>query len=167
MKDHAILRGVKDVWVQAGAYVGKPVSGDVLTMAQPLDGMTQDSPASETQPPMPSEWTRTYRSESGTEGRVFTSLYGTPEDLTNDGYRRLIVNGIFWACGLEQAITADLNIAFVGPFRPNTFGNQWHARGIKPEAYAGFDSPIPAHNKIVKPARRRPARRRANRNRQE
>ena len=40
MKKHPILRGVKDVWVQAGAYVGKPVSGDILTMAQPLDGMT-------------------------------------------------------------------------------------------------------------------------------
>ena len=62
MKQHPILRGVKDAWVQAGAYVGKPISGDILTMAQPLDGMTQDSPASKTQPPQPSEWTRTYKS---------------------------------------------------------------------------------------------------------
>ncbi|MCB1233762.1 MAG: cytochrome C precursor, partial [Verrucomicrobiae bacterium] len=32
---HPILRGVKDVWVEVGGYVGDPVSGEVLTMAQP------------------------------------------------------------------------------------------------------------------------------------
>ncbi|MCA9147263.1 MAG: ThuA domain-containing protein, partial [Planctomycetales bacterium] len=151
MKSHPILRGVKDVWVQAGGYVGKPTDGDILTMAQPLDGMTPDSTPSETQPPMPSEWTRTYKSASGKEGRVFTSLYGTPEDLTNDGYRRLMCNGIFWTLGMEDAITPDMNVAIVGPFKPNTFGNQTHARGIKPEMYAGFESPIPANNNTRKP----------------
>jgi hypothetical protein len=115
LKQHPILRGVKDIWVQAGGYVGKPTSGDILTMAQPLNGMTPDSPADATKPPMPSEWTRTYKSASGKEGRVFTSLYGTSEDITNEGYRRLLVNGMFWAVGLEDKITPDLNIAFVGP----------------------------------------------------
>ena len=52
---HPILRGVKDVWVQAGGYVGKPVDGEILTMAQPLDGMTADSPADTKKPPQPSE----------------------------------------------------------------------------------------------------------------
>lgn len=149
---HPILRGVKDVWVQAGGYVGTPVSGEVLTMAQPLNGMTPDSPPDETKPPMPSEWTRTYRSASGKEGRVFTSLYGTPEDILNEGYRRLLINGIFWALGLEEAVQPNLDVSFVGPFKPNTFGNQTHAVGIKPEQYAGWESPIPAHNTINKPA---------------
>jgi len=145
-KTHPILRGVKDVWVQAGGYVGKPIDGEILTMAQPLNGMTPDSPVDATKPPMPSEWTRTYSSGSGKTGRVFTSLYGTPEDLLNDGYRRMLVNGCFWALGMEDAITADANIAFVGPFKPNTFGGGAYARGIKPEMYAGFESPIPAND---------------------
>jgi len=149
---HPILRGVKDVWVQAGGYVGKPTDGEILTMAQPLNGMTPDSPADETKPPMPSEWTRTYKSASGKAGRVFTSLYGTSEDITNEGYRRLLVNGIFWTLGLEDAIQPDLDIAFVGAGKPNTFGGGAYARGIKPETYAGFTSPIPAHNDIKKPA---------------
>ena len=149
MKEHPILRGVKDVWVQAGAYVGKPIDGDILTMAQPLDGMKPNSPASSTQPPQPSEWTRTYKSGSGKSGRVFTSLYGTSEDITNEGYRRLIVNGIFWSLGLEEAIKPDLHIAMVGPFKPNTFGGGTYARGIKPEMYAGFDSQIPANNNTI------------------
>lgn len=148
---HPIMRGVKDVWVQAGGYVGKPTSGEILTMAQPLNGMTPDSPADTTKPPMPSEWTRSYKSASGKEGRVFTSLYGTSEDITNDGYRRLLVNGIFWTLGLEDKITPDLNIAFVGPFKPNTFGGGAYARGIKPEMYAGWDSPIPANSNTKKP----------------
>lgn len=146
MKQHPILRGVKDIWVQAGGYVGKPISGDVLTMAQPLNGMTPDSPADSTKPPMPSEWTRTYKSESGKEGRVFTTLYGTSEDITNEGYRRMVVNGCFWALGLENEIKADMNIAFVGAGKPNTFAGGAYARGIKPEMYAGFTSPIPANN---------------------
>lgn len=150
-KTHPILRGVKDIWVQAGGYVGKPTDGEILTMAQPLNGMTPNSPADTTKPPMPSEWTRTYRSATGKSGRVFTSLYGTPEDILNDGYRRLLVNGCFWALGLEDKIVPDANIDFVGPFKPNTFNGGGYARGIKPEMYAGFESPIPANNQTKDP----------------
>ena len=148
---HPILRGVKDIWVQAGGYVGKPTDGEILTMAQPLNGMTPESPADATKPPQPSEWTRSYKSAAGKTARVFTTLYGTSEDITNDGYRRMLVNACFWALGLEDAIKADLNVAFVGPFKPNTFGNQTHARGIKPEMYAGFESQIPANNNTKNP----------------
>ena len=139
-----ILQGVKDIWVQAGGYVGKPTSGTILTTAQPLNGMTPDSPADAKKPPMPSEWTRSYTSKSGKEGRVFTSLYGASEDILNEGYRRMIVNAALWAAGLEKAIKPDLNIAFVGPYQPNTFGNKGYSPNTKPSAYAGFDSPIPA-----------------------
>jgi hypothetical protein len=135
-----------------GGYVGKPVDGEVLTMAQPLNGMTPDSPVDATKPPMPSEWTRTYKSASGKSARVFTTLYGTSEDITNDGYRRLVVNGCFWAIGLENSITPELSIAFVGPFKPNTYNNAAYARGIKPEMYAGYESQIPANNQTKAPA---------------
>ncbi len=151
-KSHPILRGVKDIWVQAGGYVGKPVDGEVLTMAQPLNGMTPDSVADSTKPPMPSEWTRSYKSASGKISRVFTTLYGTPEDILNDGYRRMLVNGCYWALGMEASIKPEANIAFVGPFKPNTFAGDGFARGIKPAMYAGFESPIPANNDVKKPS---------------
>ncbi|NDB77938.1 MAG: hypothetical protein EB141_20215, partial [Verrucomicrobia bacterium] len=150
-KDHPILRGVKDIWVQVGGYVGKPTDGEILTLAQPLNGMTPDSPADATKPPQPSEWTRNYKGANGQTGRVFTTLYGTSEDITNEGYRRLVLNGIFWAIGLESAIKPDLNIAFVGPFKPNTYNGGAYARGIKPEMYAGFESPIPANDNTKNP----------------
>ncbi len=145
-KDNPILRGVADVWVQAGGYVGKPTSGTVLTVAQPLNGMKQDSPPDASKPPMPSEWTRSYAAADGHQARVFTSLYGASEDLLNDGYRRLVVNGCFWALGLESAITPQLAVGFVGPYKPNTFGDHAFARGIKPAMYADLASPIPANN---------------------
>ena len=148
---HPILRGVKDIWVQVGGYVGKPTDGEILTLAQPLNGMTPDSPADATKPPQPSEWTRSYKSASGKTARVFTSLYGTSEDITNEGYRRMLVNSCFWALGLEAGIKPDLNIAFVGPFKPNTFNGGGYARGIKPEMYAGFASQIPANDNIKNP----------------
>ena len=152
---HPILSGVKDVWVQAGAYVGKPVESEILTMAQPLDGMQQDSPIAKEKDPMPSEWTRSYTSKSGEEGRVFMSQYGTSEDITNEGYRRMLVNGMLWAMGMEASITADAKIDIVGPFKPNTFNFNGHAQGIKPEAYAGFESPIPAHNDVKRPKKKK------------
>ncbi len=141
---HPILRGVKAIFAHEGGYVGKPTDGEILTMAQPLNGMTRESPADTTKPPMPSEWTRTYQSASGKIGRVFTTLYGVPENLLNDGYRRMMVNATFWALGLESAIKPDLNVALVGPFKPSTFGNHRYIASIKPSAYAGFESPIPA-----------------------
>ncbi len=141
---HPILRGVKEIWAHEGGYVGKPTDGEILTMAQPLNGMTRESPADSTKPPMPSEWTRTYKSASGKIGRVFTTLYGVPENLLNDGYRRMMVNATFWAVGLETAIKPDLNVALVGPYKPSTFGNNRYIAAVKPSDYAGFDSPIPA-----------------------
>ncbi len=152
---HPILRGVRDVWVQAGGYVGKPVDGDILTIAQPLNGMTPDALPDSSKLPMPSEWTRSYTSKSGRIGRVFTTLYGTSEDITNDGYRRMLVNGCFWALGLERLIKADLAIGLVGAATPNTFGGGVYAKGIKPEMYAGFTNPIPANHdtKKIEPTR--------------
>ncbi|MBB5032361.1 PVC-type heme-binding CxxCH protein [Prosthecobacter vanneervenii] len=154
---HPILRGVTDIWVQAGGYVGKPTDGEILTMAQPLNGMTKDSPADTTKPPMPSEWTRTYKSSSGKTGRVFTTLYGTSEDITNEGYRRMVVNGIFWALRLEDSIKPDLDVSFVGPFEPNTFAGGGYARGVKPEMYAGYASVIPANHNTKGPAKKQEA----------
>ena len=149
-----ILRGVKDVHVQAGGYNAEPQKDwNILTMAQPLMSMDFDGKPDDTKPPMASEWTREYTGKNGKKGRVFTSLYGASEDILNDGYRRMIVNGVYWSVGLEKQIKADSNIAFVGPYKPNTFRNKGYARGIKPAAYNGFTSPIPANNNVSVPAK--------------
>jgi hypothetical protein len=136
---------VKDIWVQAGGYVGKPTDGEILTMAQPLDGMTQDSPASKTQPPQPSEWTRSLQERFGqSRPRFHLAL----RHIRGHHKRRLPSHDgerMFWAVAWKTRSRLDLNIAFVGAAKPNTFGGGAYARGIKPEMYAGFESPIPAN----------------------
>lgn len=149
---HPILKGVKDVHVQAGGYNAEPAEDwTILTMAQPLMSMDFDGKPDSTKPPMASEWTREYTAANGRKGRVFTSLYGASEDLLNPGYRRLLVNGIYWSLGLEKQIQADSNIDFVGPYQPNTFRNKGYARGVKPSDYASLQSPIPANHQVDEP----------------
>lgn len=155
--DHAILRGVKDIWVQAGGYNAEPADDwNILTRAQPLMSMEQDGTPDPEKPAMAGEWTRTYTGANGEKGRVFTSLYGASEDLLNDGYRRMLVNAVYWSVGLEDAIKADSPIDFVGAYKPNTFSGKGFAAGIKPAAYDGFTSPIPAHNNVAPKAAPKP-----------
>ncbi|MBT5902207.1 MAG: hypothetical protein HOH58_08885 [Opitutaceae bacterium] len=151
---HPILRGVTDVHVHAGGYNAEP-AGDwnILTMAQPLMSMLPDGAPDPEKPPMASEWTRTYRGERGEEGRVFTSLYGASEDILNAGYRRMIINGVYWSLGLEDRIEGDSDISFIGSYEPNTFGQRREAKGVRPFDYEGFATPIPANHNTAKPGK--------------
>lgn len=137
---HPILRGVKDVWVQSGGYTAAPMEGStVLAVGRILDGMTPDSPPAPGKKEMPVAWSRTYAKG----GRVFTTTHGASEDLLNDGFRRMSVNAVLWAAGLEAGIQPSGPIAFVGPFTPTTFAFKGFVRGVKPADLAGWDSPIP------------------------
>jgi type 1 glutamine amidotransferase len=140
---HPILRGVKDVWVQSGGYTAAPIDGSrVLALGQILDGMRPDAPAARDKQEMPVAWYRTYQGAAGGPGRVFTTTHGASEDLLNDGFRRMAVNGILWAAGLEAHIEPEGPIGFVGPFAPSTFSFGGHVKHVKPADLAGWDSPI-------------------------
>jgi hypothetical protein len=139
-----ILTGVGETaFCHAGAYVGKPGPDfTVLTMSQPLVSMEPDAAPDTTKPPMPSTWTRHHTAKDGSKHRVFHSTQGASEDILDENYRRLLINGILWAAGMEKEIKADLDISFVGPYQPRTFSFKGEAKGVKPEDLAGFDSPI-------------------------
>jgi hypothetical protein len=145
---HPILTGVKDVWVQSGGYTADPIEGShVLAVGQILDGMTPDSPAAADKKALPVAWYRTYRVAGGKPGRVFTTTHGASEDLLNDGFRRLSVNAMLWAAGLERSIRPASDISFVGPYHPTTFGFNGHVKEMKPSDLAGWESPIPRQSK--------------------
>lgn len=140
---HPILRGVQSMWAEVGGYNAAPIEdSEVLAMAQPLQGMTPDSPSDETKKAQPGAWVRTYRGGSGKEGRVFTTTYGGSGDLLNDGFRRMLVNACFWAAGADSAIKPDNEIAIVGAYRPTWHGGARRAKEVRPEDLAGWDSPI-------------------------
>jgi hypothetical protein len=140
---HPILRGVSHAWSELGGYNAWPIDGsDILMMAQPLAGMTPQAADDESKVAMAGAWVRTYRSEGGAEGRVFTTTYGGPGDLVNAGFRRLMVNACLWAIGCEDRIQSDLETSLVGPFRPSWMKVNQRSGHVKPQDLAGWDSPI-------------------------
>ncbi len=143
-KGNVILTGVADnAFTQAGAYVGKPdASFTVLTNSQPLVSMDPKADPDTTKPPMPSTWTRSYETKDGKPHRVFHSTQGASEDILDENYRRMVINGTLWAAGMEDSIKPDLDISFVGPYHPNTFKFAGHAKMVKPSDLAGWESPI-------------------------
>ena len=143
-KDHPILRGIKngDIWGDTDVYsVRLPLPGDSqpLVLGQVLEGMTPESPvvegedAKKNDPMMPVAWTKTYSIEGGPKGRVFTTTMGAATDLASAGMRRLLVNGIYWALGMESQITAASNVDVVGTFKPSPFKAGGAVKGVKPE----------------------------------
>ena len=140
---HPVLTGVKAAWSELGGYNAHPIEGsEVLMLAQPLQGMQPDAPPDATRPPVAAAWVRSYTGRSGKAGRVFTTTYGGPGDLENDGFRRMLVNACFWAAGLEKSITRELVTDLVGPYRPTWMGVNKRSAHVKPADVAGFDTPI-------------------------
>ena len=126
---------------------GAAACSTVLALAQPLNGMTPDSPAAADKKPCPGAWVRQYEYSPGKPGRVFASTYGASEDIVNDDYRRMLVNACFWAAGLEDQITPTANIDFVGSYNPVTFSFGGNRKQVKPSDLAGWESPIMSKDK--------------------
>jgi hypothetical protein len=142
-KDHPILRGINDgdIWGPTDVYeVRLPLPGDSrpLLLGKVLAGMTPGSPAvsgadaRKNEPMRPIAWTKTYSIDGGPTGRVFTTTMGAATDLASPGLRRLLVNGCYWALGLEDAIPAAANVEIVDAFEPTPFKHGGHRRGLKP-----------------------------------
>ena len=139
-KDHPVLRGINDgdCWGPTDVYaVRTPLPGDSqpLLLGQVLTGMTPGSvpvAGEKNQPMMPVAWVKTYSIEGGPKGRVFTTTMGAATDMVSSGVRRLLVNGCYWAVGLEDKIPPAANVDFVGAFEPTAFGFGGARKGLKP-----------------------------------
>lgn len=142
-KGHPVMRGVKDMHAMCGAYSAVPIEGSViLGKNQVLDSMKPDGKPLDGKPPSPCIWVREYDSKSGKKGRVFASTQGASQDIVNEGYRRCILNGVFWSMGMEDDIKADMNVDFVGPYQPTKFSFGGGRKKVKPSDLAGFASPL-------------------------
>ncbi|MFN8347562.1 MAG: ThuA domain-containing protein [Spirosomataceae bacterium] len=141
-REHPILRGVKDMWVQSGGYTAYPNEAAVLVRGQVLNGMTVDAEPDKTKELLPVAWVKNYRIPSGKSGRAFATTHGASEDILNEGFRRMLVNAMFWAMGMEKEIKADNNVDFVGPYKPTTFNFTGYKANVKPADLAGWDSLI-------------------------
>ena len=155
---HPVLTGIGDgdIWGSTDVYrVRLPLPGDarpivlgeVIERAGEFDaddlhfGMrdTDPTPAvvdadgvTVNDPLMPIAWTRTYRLPDGSPGRAFVSTIGSSGDMLSEGVRRLWVNAVYWALGLDVPAHADVDI--VGTYAPTQFGfhapDYWSSRRL-------------------------------------
>lgn len=139
-ESHPILKGVKpgEIWGPTDVYtVRLPLSGGIepLVLGAVLEGMKPDDAVisgEKNEPMMPVAWVKTYRGESGKSGRVFTTTMGASQDLLASGTRRMLVNAVYWAAGLEDKISVDSNVDLVGDYKPLPFGFGKGKKGVKP-----------------------------------
>lgn len=141
-KEHPIMRGVKDMWVQSGGYTVYPKEATVVARGQVLNGMTADAEPDKTKELLPVAWVKNYTVPSGKSGRSFATTHGASEDILNEGFRRMLVNAVFWGMGMEKEIKANNNVEFVGPYKPTTFNFTGYKANVKPADLAGWDSLI-------------------------
>jgi len=139
-EDHPILRGIAagTIWGPTDVYgVRLPLPGDStpLVLGQVLAGMTPDAPpvdGQKNEPLMPVAWTKTYSIDDGPRGRVFTTTMGSSTDLAAAGTRRMLVNAVYWALGLEDQLPSEACVDLVGSFEPTPFGFNGARKGLKP-----------------------------------
>ena len=142
-----ILRGIKDgdIWGPTDVYgVRLPLPGDsqTLILGQVLAGMKPTDPpvgGGKNNPLMPIAWTKSYRvpGPQSSSGKVFTTTMGSSNDFLSEGLRRLIVQGIFWVCGIEKSIPSKgLQVDLVPPYEPSDFGfrsdKDWIKKNLQP-----------------------------------
>jgi hypothetical protein len=136
-KDSPILSGVTDLWGPTDVYTVThlPKDASILVRGQVLAGMKPGDPpvdGPKNNPMMPLVWTREYKIETGKISRIVTTTMGAAVDLENEGLRRLLVNGCYWAAGLEKNIPAKADVDYVGEYKPLWFGFGKFAKGVKP-----------------------------------
>lgn len=139
-----VLRGVEGIFGTSDVYEAyPPADAKVLLRGRVLNGMTPESGALDTKkkratdkveqgindPMMPIAWTRVVKNEAGTENKVLTTTMGAATDLTNEGLRRLVVNGLYWGLGLEVPAKADVNLP--AGYNPTAYGFNGFKKGLK------------------------------------
>ena len=139
-KDHPVVRGVTDVWGDTDVYGIRnlPKGSTPVLMGQVIKGMKPQDPPVEgkkNDPMMPVAWVRTYKTPEGKEGRVLATTMGAATDLTNEGLRRLLVNGAYWAMRMQDKIPDKAKVDLVGEFKPTRFGFKKYQPGKRPADY--------------------------------
>ena len=83
----------------------------------------------------PVAWTKSYTGSSGKKARVFFTTLGHPYDFKLPEARKIAMNGIYWALGMEEAIPEDgVNVTLDEPFEPNNSGfGQLYKLNMKPQ----------------------------------
>ena len=96
----------------------------------PTDGPNLEKPQ------MPIVWIKSYTSDDGHTSRVFCTTMGASVDLHNSGLRSLLVNGCYWGMELEDQISDECKVDFIGKYKPTYFGFGTHLKGVRPSDHS-------------------------------
>ena len=143
-RTHPVLNGVVDIFADTDVYEAHPpADAKILVRGQVLKGMNPGDPPADyvrknsdkqeqgiNKPMQPVVWLRDRRNEAGKTNKILCTTMGSATDLQNEGLRRLLVNGAYWALGLEVPARADVDI--VGEFKPTMYGFNGYKKGVKP-----------------------------------
>ena len=136
-KGHPILKGVSDIWGPTDVYGIKNLvpEAQVLVYGQVLEGMNPtDKPivGPKNDPMMPLVWTKTFAGSQGKTSQVICTTMGAAVDFACEDLRRLIVNAVYWATGLEDKIPDKACADTVGSYEPTFYGYGNFKKGLKP-----------------------------------
>ena len=138
-ESNKIVSGCDEMFGPSDVYtVRLPLPGDSepLILGVVLSGMSATDPpvdGPKNDPKMPMAWTKTYQLPEGNKGNAFTSTMGCAKDFESEGYRRLLVNAVYWLAGLEAKIPDRANVEIVGTYEPLDMGFAGHPKRVKPE----------------------------------
>lgn len=134
LSNHAILRGVSDIWAPTDVYSIRnlPHDAKVLLYGQSTHGMTAESPLSHEKSVMPVAWIKYYTNENGNTARIFNTTMGAAIDLESEDLRRLLVNACYWAMGMDHQIPEENFVEIVGDYNPSMFGFGKFRKGLTP-----------------------------------
>jgi putative heme-binding domain-containing protein len=144
-KADPILKGVTDIFGDTDVYTAAPpadakilVRGQVLKGMKPTDGPVEGK---KNDPMQPVVWTRLYKNEAGKENKILTTTMGSATDLANEGLRRIVVNGVYWA--LDLPVPDKANVDLFGEYTPTMYGFKSYKKGVKPADFLKAPPPPP------------------------
>jgi type 1 glutamine amidotransferase len=132
--DHPILNAVEPFHARSWLYHATTLLDNALPLLTGRAVEGADPGGDYFGDPYVVAWTNLYEGENGTS-RVFFTTLGHPRDFFDVNMRRLSIQGIFWALGMEGQIPDEgLDVDFVGEYDPNPagFGEQFKPN-IRPE----------------------------------
>jgi len=132
-EDHPVLRGVAPFHARSWLYHSQTLldTATPLLIGRAVEGAEPGGP--HFSDPHVVAWTHLYESAAG-PARVFFTTLGHPRDFHDESMRKLSLNGILWALGMEERIPAEGSRAdFAAPYEPASsgFGDKFKP-GLRP-----------------------------------
>ena len=146
--ENPILRGLGEIFGDTDVYTANPLADSTIIMrgsvTESLDPASPAVKGKKNEPMQPIVWTRVHKNDAGKTNNIVTTTMGSATDLSNEGLRRLVVNGVFWGLGLE--VPQKANVELVDPFRPRPYGFGGGRKGITAADHA-LGKELPEGNK--------------------